>query len=197
MLLSLLFVLAAGESPKAQLQATVTNVRQVLKDDSAAKRNTALRSITVSYIDFSRLAQNTLDEQWAKLNPAKRKEFAKVLEDLIEASYLGKLDQSSTVDLTIGEEKIEGDKATLHATAHVQGADSDLVFHLYKGAQQWMADDVELDDVSLTRNYRTQFARTIAKDGYPVLVAKLKKKTAEAKAAPAPAGKTAASNGAE
>jgi phospholipid transport system substrate-binding protein len=185
MLAFVLLVAAVNPSPKAQLQATIEEVRQVLKSgDALTTKQGKLRAITKSYVDFSKLAQNTLDAQWAKLNAKQRVEFSKLLEDLVDASYINRISESSTVDITLNEEKIDGDTAHVTAIAHVKGSDTDLGFDLKKSATQWTFSDVVLDDVSLTNNYRAQFSKTINKDGYPALVAKLKKKVTELKTAP-------------
>jgi len=185
MLAFVLVMAAANPSPKVQLQASIEEVRAVLKSTQAVPaKQAALRKITKSYIDFGKLAQDTLDTQWAKLNAKQHTEFTKLLEDLIEASYINRLSDSSTVDITLNDEKIDGDTAHIGALAHVKGSDTDLGFELKKGPSLWTFSDVVLDDVSLTNNYRAQFSKTIAKDGYAGLVTKLQKKVAEFKANP-------------
>lgn len=184
MLLLVLVLATANPSPKAQLQATIEEVRGVLKSgDPVPAKQAALRKTTRSYVDFAKLAQDTLDTQWPKLNAKQHAEFTKLLEDLIEASYINRLSDSATVDITLNEEKIEGDTAHVTALAHVKGSDTDLAFEMKRGPSTWTFADVVLDDVSLTNNYRAQFTKTIAKEGYPALVAKLKKKVAEFKTA--------------
>jgi len=196
MLALILAMTAANPSPKVQLQATIEEVRGVLqsKEATPAKQAT-LRKITKSYIDFAKLAQETLDGQWGKLSAKQHAEFTKLLEELIEASYITRLSDSSTVDITLNEEKIDGDTAHVAALAHVKGSDTDLRFELKKGASTWTFADVVLDDVSLTNNYRAQFSKTIAKEGYPALVAKLKKKVAEFKSSTTASAEVAPSKG--
>jgi phospholipid transport system substrate-binding protein len=48
-----------------------------------------------------------------------------------------------------------------------------------KGGGKWAVYDVITDDVSLLRNYRSEFGRIIKKDGFAVLLSKMKKKLAE------------------
>ena len=48
-----------------------------------------------------------------------------------------------------------------------------------KGGDKWAVYDFITDDVSLLRNYRSEFGRIIKRDGFPALLAKMKKKLAE------------------
>jgi phospholipid transport system substrate-binding protein len=170
-----------AKSPKAALESAVDQVRKLLAEHAPleAKRR-QMNKLTKSLVDFSQVAEATLTSEWPKMSKKERSEFASTLEQLVEASYLNKVSEADHVDLSFGDEA----GADVNATARVQGADVHLKFTLAKAGASWMVQDVEIDDVSLVRNYRAQFTKIIAKSGVKELQAKIQKKVAELKSMP-------------
>lgn len=174
------FWVVAAVLPKVQFEGTTDELRHIVASTEKVEvKRSKLKKITRDYVDFQKLAQSTLGAEWAKLDKKKQGEFAVVLEDLIEASYLGRMTESATVDIVYGAENVDGDKATLEGTAKVKGADVALKFVFSKAGERWVLDDVEVDEVSLVKNYRSQFTKSIQKSGYAEFVGKLKKKIGE------------------
>lgn len=177
---SVVILVAAVSGPKAQMEQTTQELRTIVAGtDKTEVKKAKLKKITREYIDFTQLAQTTLGSEWGKLDKKKQAQFAVVLEQLIEASYIGRMTESSTVDIVYSAETVEGDKGTLDGTAKVKGADVVLKFVMKQSGERWKMHDVEVDEVSLTSNYRSQFTKSIQKNGYGPFVEKLKKKIAE------------------
>lgn len=167
-------------TPKAHMEKTTAELRSIVaSSEKIEKKRNRLRQITKANVDFAELAQATLGAEWQKLDKKKQAEFTKLLEDLIEASYVGRMTESSTVDIAFSDEQQDGDVATVASVAKVKGADVALKFSLVSVGDAWRVKDVEVDEVSLTRNYRSQFTKAIQKSGYNDFVSKLKKKVSE------------------
>jgi phospholipid transport system substrate-binding protein len=90
------------------------------------------------------------------------------------------MSQADTADIKFGEEKKTDDGTEVYATATAQGSEIHLVFKMKpKDKGGWLVTDVVIDDVSLVRNYRSQFQKTLATSSFNDLQAKLQKKAAE------------------
>ena len=173
----ILFMLLAAttETPRATLEKATTEVRTIVAEKAAIDtKQKKMRAITARLVNFDTIAEQTLGAEWAKMTPKQRKEFATTLQQLVEASYLNKVSEASTVDITY----TGAEGSTVDATAKAQGSDVHLKFTVTDAQIR----DVEIDDVSLVRNYRSQFAKVIAKSGVKELQAKIQKKVNELRA---------------
>jgi phospholipid transport system substrate-binding protein len=192
--LALLFVVlnaapAAAATAQASLEGAVTEVRQILAAKQPLKdKQLRLRKLTERYVDFNHFAERTLAEQWGKLSVKQKKDFTQLLNDLVEASYVSRISQAETVDLKLSAGSHADDHDEVEANVKAQGSDVHLKFFMVPKNGDWQVDDIEVDDVSLVRNYRSQFTKTIAKAQYSGLVARLQKKVTELRTEPAPGG---------
>lgn len=191
--LTLFTAIANAAQAKATLETARDRMKAIAQDGGTLEKKTAaMRKLQRELLDFTYVSEQTLGDQWAKLNPKQKKDFAATLEQLVEASYLGKVNAADTADIKFGEEKAMPDGTTeVDATATAQGSEVHIVFKMKPkapaGAQSgWLVTDVVIDDVSLVRNYRSQFQKTLAKSSFSELHAKLQKKAAELRAGDAP-----------
>ncbi len=208
--LALGFSNAAFAGPPTKfLQKQVTDVRTQLAKNAkpgtpeGKEVDEALKKILDPLMEFDKLSEKALGKHWATLNAAQRDEFIKLFHDLVFESYMSKV-RAANEDYRISyeDEEAQGQKsAIVTAVAKTKKAEIELAFHLAARAQRvWVAEDIVIDEVSLVDNYREQFNKIIAEDGYNALLKKMRDKLDEltrpdrkAKAAPAaPAAQPAA-----
>jgi phospholipid transport system substrate-binding protein len=177
---------ATAGAPTDQLRAQVDRVLKLLDDpilkapDKAAERRTAVRKIAEDIFDFEETARRSLGRHWAARTPQERTEFVKLFGDLLERSYISKIE-------LYGGEKIQyvGDKADVD-TAIVQsklltkaGSEVPIDYRMLKKGERWLVYDVVIEGVSLVANYRTQFNKIIQTSSYQELVKKMKTRQEE------------------
>jgi phospholipid transport system substrate-binding protein len=178
---------ARAESPMALLKHSNDDVRQILKQQQGGAASTAqkerVKQIVNGFLDYDELAKRSLAAYWEKTPPAERTEFVRVFRELIERNYVKQLRSNVDYDIKYGDEEIHGAEATVHSTVtssrNGRSADTTIDYKLAARGRGWAVYDVITDDVSLLRNYRSQFAKIIEKDGFSALIAKMKKRLAE------------------
>jgi phospholipid transport system substrate-binding protein len=95
--------------------------------------------------------------------------------DLLERTYISKIDLYGGERLRYTSEAIEGEFATVRARIVTnKGTEIPVEARMLKRADQWLIYDIAIENVSLIANYRTQFDRIIRTASYEELVRKLK-----------------------
>lgn len=197
--LTLLAGSAHAGPPQKFLDDQVSAVRALLASTvaagtpQAAELDQKLMALVDPVMEFDQLAEAALKKHWPTLKPEQRAEFVTLFRELVFRSYLKRV-RGAQEAYTLEEwaQEPRGRTAALvEVVAKTKRAEIELVFHLATrdGGKTWVAEDVVIDEVSLVGNYREQFNKIIAAEGWPGLIAKMKKKLGElgSPAAPAPA----------
>ena len=172
--------LALAESPMVTIRKTNTTLHTLLKKQSKGKASARLKKVVNAFLDFEELARRSLGKHWDKRTPAQRAEFVEILGELIERNYVKQLRGNLGYKLEYRDQKIEGDKAhvvtVVKVTKDGRTEEVTVEYKMRKTKRGWMAYDVITDDVSVVRNYRSQFNRIISRDSYEELVKKMRRK---------------------
>lgn len=174
---------AAPGSPTEQVKETVDKVIETLKNKELKKpskteeRRAILRKTVGDRFDFEEMSKRTLSVHWQKRTPEERKEFVSLFSDLLERTYVNKIEGYTEEKVVYGDETIEGEYAVLKTkiitTANVEVP---IDYKLFKKSPKWMVYDVVIEGVSLVNNYRTQFNKIIRSQSYEELVKRLRAK---------------------
>jgi len=150
------------------------------KEGKTRERRVAVRRIAEDIFDFTETAKRSLGRHWQPRTAAERKEFVELFANLLERSYLSKIELYSGERIAYLGDTIEGDQATVRTrimTKH--GTEIPVDYKMYKQGDRWLVYDVIIEGVSLIANYRTQFNKIIQTSSYQELVRKMKTKQAE------------------
>jgi phospholipid transport system substrate-binding protein len=153
---------------------------ELKKEGKTRERRVAVRRIAEDIFDFTETAKRSLGRHWQPRTPAERKEFVELFANLLERSYLSKIELYSGERIAYLGDTIEGDQATVRTrivTKH--GTEIPVDYKMYKQGDRWLVYDVIIEGVSLIANYRTQFNKIIQTSSYQELVRKMKTKQAE------------------
>ena len=177
---------AVAGAPTDQVRGSVDRVLQILsdpelkKDTKTADRRAAIRTVANEIFDFTEISQRSLARHWTARTPAERQEFVQLFGDLLEHSYITKIETYSGEKIQYAGETPDGDQAVVKTRIVTkQGLEIPVDYRMFLRADRWRAYDVNIEGVSLVSNYRTQFNTVIQRTGYPDLVTKLKAKQAE------------------
>jgi phospholipid transport system substrate-binding protein len=170
----------AGE-PTDQLKISVDRVVQILEDpglkasSKTSERRAAIREVANTIFDFSETARRALGRHWQNLSDAARAEFVALFTDLLERSYIGKLDQYNGEKLRYVGETTEGTAATVKTRLVTKGgAEVPVDYRMQRNGDRWRVYDIAVEGVSLVNNYRTQFNQIIQSASYEELLKKLR-----------------------
>ena len=190
MLAAVLAILSAGEAAAGpatdQLKGAVDRVIKVLEDpslkgdDRVGDRRTAVRKIADDIFDFSEIARRALARHWQPLTDKQRVEFVSLFSDLLERSYISKIELYGGEKIQYVGERVDADTATV-ATRIVtkNGTEVPIDYRLLKKGDRWLVYDVNIEGVSLVSNYRTQFNKIIQTGSFEDLMQKLRTKQGE------------------
>jgi phospholipid transport system substrate-binding protein len=178
---------AMAGAPTDQLRGRVDRVLAILEDPGlkqearAAERKTAIRAVANEIFDFRELSQRTLARHWQGRTPAERDEFVRLFADLLERSYIGKIETySGSERIQYLAESVEGDQATVRTKIVTKaGTEIPVEYRMQRGGDRWLVYDVAIEGVSLIANYRAQFNRIIQQSSFKELLAKLAAKKDE------------------
>jgi len=177
---------AAAGVPTDQLRGAVDRVLKTLDDPSlkgeakVAERRVAVRKIANEIFDFGEIAKRSMARHWQPLSEAQRTEFVGLFADLLERSYISKIETYGGEKIQYTAERIDGDYATVSTKIITKnGTEVPVDYRMIKRADRWLVYDVSIEGVSLVSNYRTQFNKIIQTSSYNELVSKLKNKQDE------------------
>jgi phospholipid transport system substrate-binding protein len=177
---------ASAETPRDELRAAIDRViktvddAELRKDGRARERRAAIRKIVGEIFDVNEAAMRSLGRHWQARTPAEREEFAHLFGDLLERSYVSKIELYRGERITYAGETIDGDQAAVRTRIVTkQGTEIPVDYRMFKRGSRWRVYDVVIEGVSLIGNYRTQFNTIILSSSFEALVKKIKAKRDE------------------
>ena len=176
----------AGE-PLEKIRTTINDVLSILADEALKtperqeERRQKIRQTVLNRFGFEEMARRALGRHWRKLNATQRKEFVPLFSDLLERSYINKIESygsSDGLEILYTKETVDADGYAMVRSEVVneQDLNFEIEYRLLKRGGNWEAYDIVIEGVSLVNNYRTQFNKIIRQQSYPALVKKLKLK---------------------
>ena len=188
--LSLAFAPVVSSAESSAIDAVRTSVEAILdilkKGDALDKdsRRNAMATEIDKRFDFRAMSQRTLATNWKKASDAEKQEFTDLFKQLIQSSYVGKLEAYTNETVEYVAEKAKGRKAVVETLIKTASADIPLNYKMYSKDGNWLVYDVIIEGVSLISNYRSSYQTIVKQEGFDGLMAKMKAKIEELKAAP-------------
>ena len=169
--------------PTDQLRVQVERVIKVLEDPELKRegrqveRRAAIRQQANEIFDVTETTRRSLGQHWQARTPAEREQIVRLYADLLERSYIGKIEQYSGERIQFAGETIDGDQATVRTRLQTKGGPEIPVdYRMHRVGERWRTYDVAIEGVSMVANYRAQFNKIIQASGYQGLVSKLTEK---------------------
>ena len=177
----LLFVypVMALVGPTDQVKPTLEEVLVVLSDDALrgaghkVERRTKVMEIIKKSFDFREMSRKVLGKMWEKITQSEQDHFVELMTKLLENIYIGKLESYSGQKIEYVGEKIRKNKALVSTTIDNKNQKIPIHYILVNMSSRWMVYDINIDGVSLVKNYRQQFKSVLKRDRFPGLVREL------------------------
>src|SRR2546427_10507999 len=174
---------ATAGPPTDQLRESIDRALKALADPGLRKatrtreRRAALRGSANEAFDFEEITKRALARHWHGRTPAEQKEFVQLFADLMERSYVSKLELYAGEKIRYTGESVEGEQATVRTKIVTkQGTEVPVDYRMHRRGDRWLVYDVVIEGISLVANYRSQFNAIIQTSTYQALVARMKTK---------------------
>jgi phospholipid transport system substrate-binding protein len=173
---------SAGE-PTEVVRRTTDQALKILEDPGLqgpakqAERQARLHQIGDQAFDWQGMAQRALGVHWRGRTPQQRQEFVGLFRDLVERTYMNRLEAATQEkqDIQYVGEQVDGSRATVKTNVVTKrNQQVPIEYRLQKTDGQWKAYDVLVEGISLVNNYRSQFNQIISSSSYDGLVQKMK-----------------------
>ena len=177
---------ARAGAPTDQVKSGTDQVLKIIQDpalkgaDKTPVRRQQLRTVVDQVFDWQETGKRALARHWQPLKPEQRQEFSSLFADLVERSYVGKIESYSGEKIVYVGDIIEGDQATVKTKLITKSQTQiPIDYRMQKEGDRWRVYDVLIEGVSLVGNYRTQFNKIIQSSSYDELIKKMKTKQDE------------------
>jgi phospholipid transport system substrate-binding protein len=177
-------VAAEQQSPTADLRPILEDLTDVLGDkklkgdEHRTERREKIMSLIKHGFDFREMSKRVLGKTWQEIKEKDQDNFTALMTKLLENVYIGKLEGYSGQTLEFAAETVKDDRAQVTVLLENDGVKMPLHYIMRKTAVRWMVYDINIEGVSLVRNYQEQFKAILRKDKYEGLVKVLEEKIA-------------------
>ena len=177
------------EGPTAQLQPTITMLFSILDDESlqGAEKTEERRSLIMDAIggrfDFREMSRRVLGKAWNDLSADEKDYFVAQVTKLLENVYIGKLETYGGRDVEFAAERIKGKRAQVTTLVPYEGSKIPIHYIMQREHTEWMVYDINIEGVSLVRNYMEQFRAILQQQEYEGLIKIIEDKNKEFAAA--------------
>lgn len=162
-------------------EAIARQLRQKVPAGSEAEKRLSAQvtSSLRGFLDVDALGRRALVDHWSSLSPEKQKQFQSLLRGLIEMNYIKGLRANLEYEVAYTGEKRKGDEIVVSTEVKTMRRGRPyaiaIEYVLRQDGNTWRAYDVVTDGVGLVENYRAQFNKIIAKEGFDGLIARMQK----------------------
>jgi len=173
---------AAEESPTADLKPVLEDLTSVLVDESLKgkahreERRAKIMAFIKRGFDFREMSRRVLGSTWNDIDEKEQDRFTKLMTKLLENVYIGKIENYSGQTIEFAAESIKNDRAQVTTLLENDGVKIPIHYIMRKTEPRWMVYDINIEGVSLVRNYQEQFKSILRTEKYEGLVKTLEEK---------------------
>jgi len=175
----------ASPGPTDALKPTLRDIMDVINDPAFSgtehreDRREKIMSIAASGFNFGEMSKRVLGKTWRGLDQQQRGHFEELFTKLLENAYIGKLEDYSGQEILYKDERIKGKRAAVSTVVKDNGtAPLPVNYVMLEQSGGWQVYDINIEGVSLLRNYREQFKSILRKEKFEGLIKVLQEKNA-------------------
>jgi phospholipid transport system substrate-binding protein len=173
---------ASEVSPRQTVEKLLDAIRGLKTDNKVSperqKINQELSLRALEMLDLQEVSREALGKHWSKRTPKEQNGFVKLLSRMfVQEAFPNSGKFFSDLKLVYGKTRIKKSKALVPLTVvHREEGEIAIDFHLHKNGGGWQVTDVDLDEISMRNNLRSQFYKIIDKNDYQDLVRRMEAK---------------------
>jgi len=178
--------MAAAEAagPLQALQTPIDKVISILKNPAYKEATQEdvqyreIRDIIDSVFDFNLIAVRSVGRYWKNFTDEEKQVFIDSFGELLSRTYIqkiqGEFKNESVVYLE--EQALSADKYLVQTKIIRESVDVPVDYAMWRQNNTWKIYDVNVEGVSLVKNYRTQFNKILMKESPAQLIERIKNK---------------------
>ncbi len=178
------FSVFAAQSPTEQLKPTLDKIIQILQDTSLQgdanklERRAKIMKTVHEKFDFTEMAKRVLGKTWREISEEERVHFTSLFVNLLENNYIDRIEKYSGQAVDYTGERVKKNRALVTTVVESEGAKFPVDYVLILQDTKWKVYDINIEGVSLIRNYRAEFTSILRKDKFAGLIKILEEKNA-------------------
>ena len=157
----------AGERPIHQVEELTRNILSIL-NSSENDKQAAIRSTARDKFDWKRMARSSVGRSWKSFESKEKAKFIQLFRSLIEQKYLAKIKGENFKDVVIvclREERLSDTKVLVKTKVLRGDIETPVDYRMVQSKSgTWLIYDVNIEGVSLIKNYRSQFKAILTKN---------------------------------
>ena len=169
---------------KTIIEGTYTEIQKVVTiapDDESMRRD--VQTIMSRFIDFDEFGALSLGSRWKTLDTKQQEIYLAEFRELLKRTYLRRFKRGREFRVSYRSDcrmNSKGTRVELQTVIHSEDdVEADVDYRFHKPKDAWLVYDIVVDEVSIMRNYRKSFVKTLKKDGFDKLIEKMKKKKSD------------------
>jgi phospholipid transport system substrate-binding protein len=174
------FALVAAASAQGPLQAVSSILAQtsaIIESDAA--RNTkiaSLQDVARQLLDTRTRGRRALGRELAEQPPELQEEFLLLFDELLVRAWLQRLLLFREPAFDYVGEELQGKRAFVRTRIVTSGDTYAIDYEMLRSEQRWLATDIQVEGISLLRNYRAQFRRLLRDQTFEEVLGRLRRK---------------------
>ena len=172
--------------PTEKVKETTDKIIAIVSDPAfkeagkEAQRRERIRRTVDELCDWEEMSRRSLGRHWAQRTEQEKKEFVRLFGQLLERTYVDKVEGYSGEKVNYLGERVDGDYAEVDVKVVTnKNTEIPVIYRMRAKDQKWWVYDMVVEGVSLVNNYRTQFSDIMAKSSFEGLMKRLREKSAE------------------
>lgn len=178
--------LAQSMSPTDYIRSNADAVITILTDPvhgSGPVNEAQIEQISAmadNFFDIQELSKRALGQYWRTFTQDQRKEFQKLFVQLLKSVYLKRSITYNNEKVIFAQEIMKSEiLAEVHTTLTSPDLNVPVFYYLTKRSGSWKVYDIVVENVSLVKNYRSQFQSILQTKSPDQLMSILKEKINE------------------
>ena len=175
-------VIAKEASPRNTVEILLNSITNLKTGKpltlEEVKENEILSYRALALLNIREISRKALGKYWKKRSLTEQNMFIDLFSRMfIKEAFPNSGKFFSTLKLIYGQTTTNETKANVPLiVVHENQGEININFHLQKYGYQWQVVDVDLDEISMRNNMRSQLYKVISKNNYQELVRRIKEK---------------------
>ncbi|MFV2082057.1 MAG: phospholipid-binding protein MlaC, partial [bacterium] len=138
-------------APTDQLKKSLDGIIEVLKEQGLDRevRREKIRVLFRERFDFRIMSRRVLARNWKKTTPDIQDRFVALFADLLEAIYIGRIEEYSDERIDYINERIKEKRAIIDTVIVTKSVEIPINYKLTLTGDLWLVYDVVIEEVSL------------------------------------------------
>ena len=172
---------ATTPGPMDMVHESVDAIIATLKNKSLEEdaRRVRITYLIRSRFDFETMSRRILATNWKKASEEQKKRFTELFSMLLENSYIDRIEAYTNEKVKYVKEKVKKNKAIVDTLIVSRSIEIPIRYRLLQKGNGWFVYDVIIEEVSLTRTYRSSYKEIVKKEGFEGLFKRMEGKIKE------------------